>query len=67
MMKKAREIFKTLSAVLISVFILGAILIAAYADSKATCYEYYATMLFIGDCAVACAAGVCYFISKMLQ
>ena len=66
MMKKARKIFKTLSAILIIAFSIGAILIAAYADSKATGYEYYATILFIGNCAVACAAGVCYFVSKML-
>lgn len=66
-MKKARKIFITISKVFVGLFVLGALLIAGYADSDTTNFQDYAMILLLVDSAFACSAGICYFIAKMLR
>lgn len=66
-MKKARKIFKVLTGIFAVFFIIGAFLIAGYADGNNVGYEEYELIGILIECIIACSTGFCYFMYAMFK
>lgn len=66
-MKVARKIFKVVAIVLGSLFVLGAILMAGYADGGNVGWEEFELFGILIEAILASATVFCYFIYNMLK